>query len=247
MKFAYLKFILALLTFSVCLNAFETYEGKTVGDIQVNIQNADSNDGYDTRTIVSRLKTRKGDPFSQLSFDSDLKMLSEEYDRIEPYVSMSGNQIFIKINLWTRPTIRSIQWNGNKRISTKKLQKELNIKPYTTFNRSEFNRQFNKVKELYIKKGFFESQLSYAVEPIKNTNQIDILIDIFEGRSGTIREIYFEGFSKLEEKEIREEIYTKKYYLLFSWLTGSGTYKEEVLEQDKMGILNYSCKTLQHA
>jgi len=239
MKFTYLKFILALLISSIHLTAYETYEGKTVGEIEINIQNDDDNAAYDTRTILSRLKTRKNDPFSQLSFDSDLKMLSEEYDRIEPYVSMHNNQIFIRIDLWTRPTIRNIEWNGNKRVSTKKLQKELNIKPYTIFNRSEFNRQFNKVKEYYIKKGYFESQLSYVVEPAGKANQVDITIDIFEGRSGTIREIYFEGFSKQEEKEIREEIYTKKYYLIFSWLTGSGTYKEEVLEQDKMGILNY--------
>jgi outer membrane protein insertion porin family len=239
MKFKLFKFLLTFLCANAFLIAFETYEGKKVGDIEINIQSTDSSANYDTRTIISRLKTRKGDPFSQLSFDSDLKLLSEEYDRIDPYISMQGNQIFIKIDLWPRPTIRNMEWRGNKRISTKKLQKKLDIKPYTSFNRAEFNQKFNKVKEHYIKEGYFESQLSYITDQVNDTNQIDIIIDVHEGRSGTIREIYFEGFSKKEEKDIREEIYTKKYYLLFSWLIGTGTYKEEVLEQDKMGILNY--------
>ncbi|PIS01682.1 MAG: outer membrane protein assembly factor BamA [Chlamydiae bacterium CG10_big_fil_rev_8_21_14_0_10_35_9] len=231
--------LLLIVLASSGLFAIETFEGKNVANIDVTVEYSDPDAIYDTRTILTRLKTRKNEPFSQLNFDQDLKMLSDEYDRIEPYIKVDNDQIYIKLLLWPRPIIHSIQWQGNEQIKTKKLQKELDTKPLSVFNREEFNKKFNKVKEYYIKKGYFESQLSYTIEPIANTNQIDINITIDEGRSGKIKNVSLKGFSSKEKSEIREQIYTKKFNFLSSWLTGTGTYREEVLDQDKMSILNY--------
>ncbi len=112
-------------------------------------------------------------------------------------------------------------------------------KPKAVFNRQAFNKAFNKVKELYVKKGYFESQLQYAIIPDSKTNEVDILIEVREGRSGKIDNIVFKGFTKRERSEILGMIYTKKYNLFTSWLTGVGTYHEEALEQDKLTIVNY--------
>ncbi|MBM3198061.1 MAG: outer membrane protein assembly factor BamA, partial [Chlamydiae bacterium] len=64
-------------------------------------------------------------------------------------------------------------------------------------------------------------------------------IDVQEGRSGKIADIMFEGFSKAEQSTLLDMIYTKKYNLFLSWLTGSGIYQEEALEQDQLTIGNY--------
>lgn len=239
MRIKQVLFFAFFLCMSFNLFAIETYEGKKIKQIDINIEYPDPDAIYDTRTILTRLKTRKDDLFSQLVFDSDLKTLSKDYDRIEPSVHLEDNEIIIKILLWPRPIIHTIEWKGNERIKTKKLQKELGIKPLSVFNQEEFNKSFNKVKEYYIKKGYFESQLSYVTESIPNTNQLNIFIQVHEGRSGTIKTIVMEGFTNKEKRELKQEIYTKKYNLLTSWLLGTGTYQEEILEQDKMQILNY--------
>ena len=109
------------------------------------------------------------------------------------------------------------------------MQKELDIKPGTLLNRSEFNRSFNKVKEYYIKKGYFESQLSYQIVPIAKTQEVNLIITVSEGRSGKVEDIVFHGFSKKEESDILEKFYTKKYSMLTSWFTGQGKFFEEAL------------------
>lgn len=219
--------------------AVAIYDQAPVANIEVIPEHLPPSISFDGKTVLNKLKTRTGDPFSQTIFDDDLKTLSEEYDRVEPILEMHNGQLYITLKVWIRPTIRTIQWEGNSYIKTKTLQKELDIKPSQTFNRPAFNKAFHKVKEYYIKKGYFESQLQYKIVTDPKTNEVDILVHVVEGRSGRIDNIVFHGFSKDEESQLLEMIYTKKYNLFLSWMTGTGIFQEEALEQDQLTIVNF--------
>lgn len=217
----------------------ESIENKDVKKISIQMESLSRGESFSPTRILNKLHTKEGDPFDQTVFDQDLKTLSMEYDRVEPVVSVHQGQVYITIKIWEKPLIRSISWHGNKNIKTKKLQKQLGIKPNVTFNRNAFNKAFNKVKEYYIKKGYFESQLSYRIIHQDNSNEVDIDINVSEGKSGHISQIVFEGLSKNEQSALLEMINTKKHNFFTSWITGSGTYHEEALEHDKLIIINY--------
>lgn len=221
------------------LAAVELYEEKKVTEIQVEIDSPDTSVSFDDKPVLARLKTKEGDQFSQLTFDNDLKALSEEYDSVQPSIRVQGEEVFITIRVVPRPVIHQIRFTGNEKYSTKTLQGELEIEPYTVFKRQEFNKAFNKLKEYYIKRGYFESQLSYTTVPIPGTNEIDIVIDVKEGKSGNIKKIVFKGFTKQEQSDLSDTIYLKKYNFLTSWLTGSGKLNDTALEQDRTAIINY--------
>ncbi len=216
----------------------EAFEDRKVANINLTVENLPANSSFDAKTVLNRLKTKVGDPFSQNTFDSDLKALYEEYDRVEPRLDVLNDEVHIYLKLWPRPNIRSIQWNGNEHIKNKALKKELGIKPNAVFNRQAFNKSFNKVKEYYVKKGYFESQLQYTILSDPKTNEVDIQIEVREGRSGKIDDIVFNGFTSSEKSELLGMIYTKKYNFLTSWMTGAGIYNEEALEQDKLTVIN---------
>lgn len=225
-------------TFGAELPLSEAYDSKTIENIEVTVENPPPNFSFDPKKVIGRLKTKTGDPFSQTTFDSDLKALSDDYDRVESAIDVQNGRVYVHIKLWLRPVIRAIRWKGNSIIKTKTLQKELGIKPHSTFNRPAFNKAFNKLKEYYIKKGYFESQLQYTLFPDAKTNEVDVEIDIKEGRSGKIDNIVFKGFTSSERSDILEMIYTKKYNLFTSWIFGTGIYNEEALDQDKLTIVN---------
>lgn len=217
----------------------EAYESKIVGKIDVQMENLAPDASFDPKPVLARLNTKVGDPYSQMIFDGDLKILSEEYDRIEPSVNVINGEVYITIKVWARPTISEIVWTGNQHFSSKTLQKELGIKPKKTFNRVEFNKAFNKVKEYYVKKGYFESQLFYNIVSDPKTGQVKVNVTVNEGRPGIIDNIVFKGFTKNEKSYLLDMIYTKKYNFFTSWLTGAGTFNEEAVEQDKLTIANY--------
>ncbi|NRA90090.1 MAG: outer membrane protein assembly factor BamA [Simkaniaceae bacterium] len=217
----------------------EVYENKRVGKINIVLENLPRGATFNQERVLSKLRTKTGDPFSQLTFDHDLKTLSDEYDRAVPTIETHQGEVTITIKLWQKPMIRAISWSGNSKVSSKKLQKELGIKPQTVFNRENFNKAFNKVKEFYIKKGYFDSQLEYKLIPYGNTNEVDVEITVHEGTSGHIKKVCFNGLNSREESRILELMTTKKHNFFTSWLTGTGNYHEEALEHDKLVIVNY--------
>lgn len=216
------------------------YESQIIEKIDVIIatQPTQSTDHMD-QVIKSRLKTREGDIFSQTAFDSDLKMLVCDYDRIEPHVELIEGRIYITLKIWQNPCIRSICWEGNERIKSSKLQSELGISKGNLYDRQKFSRAFHEVKAFYIKKGFFESELDYQIDYDEITNEVDITILINEGRAGKIKAINFCNFTKDEQTEILNMMVTKKYNFFLSWLTGTGIYNEEMVQHDQFIILNY--------
>lgn len=234
-------FTLAPLTsaFAAAAPPVEAFEEKSVASIEVSLQNPPPGSSFDPKTVISRLKTKIGDPFSQTTFDSDLKALSDQFDRVEPTISVHNSQVYVLLKVWPRPQIRSIKWEGNTHFKTKTLQKELRVKPSSTFNRQAFNKSFNKLKEFYVKKGYFEAELQYTLHQDPKTNEIDIQIHVKEGRAGKIDEIAFKGFSGSEESELLGMIQTKKYNFFTGWFTGKGIYNEEALDQDKLIIVNF--------
>lgn len=217
----------------------ETYEHGVVEKIVIDMQTKTKNSMAVATQIRSRLKTKVGDPFSQLTFDHDLKELSDRYDRVEPTIKNENGNIYITLQIWERPIISSISWSGNRNIRTSKLRSLLDIQPYTEFDKGKFNDSINAIREYYIKKGYFESSVTYRIIPNAETNEIQIDVIIDEGHSGHISSISFDGFTKQEQSELLDMINSKKYNFFTSWLTGKGKYHDEIIEQDKLIITNF--------
>jgi len=219
--------------------SMQSYENRRVGKVEIKVENLPEGSSFDKQTVSAKMSTRAGDPFSQYVFDQDLKQLAGEYDRIEPQIQVEDGRVDIVVKVWLRPIINKIEWEGNQHVKIRTLKKELDIKPGTLFNRTEFNRSFNKVKEYYIKKGYFESELSYRLVSDPKTGEVDVVINVSEGKAGKVDDIVFSGFSKKEESAILHKLYTKKYSALTSWFTGKGRFMEEALEQDRLTIFEF--------
>lgn len=214
------------------------FENQLVEQVDVVVANL-GDASFDACTVTARLKTRENTLFSQIDFDNDLKMLVQEYDRVEPVINSVEGKLYITLNIWPRPTIRTITWTGNERISAKKLQDELDICICSVFDRQAFNKAFHKLKTYYVKKGYFEASLDYTIDLDPVTNTVDIVINVDEGRAGRIQKICFKNFAPAEEEALLEEMVTKKYFTLTSWYTEEGTYNEEMMQQDRFVILNF--------
>jgi len=215
------------------------YDRQIVEKITIEVQNLPEGEEFDSSCITGRMKTHVNGLFSQTDFDNDLKNLVQEYDQVEPTLDSIDNKLHITLIIWPKPTIRSICWEGTNRVDEEKLQDELGVKTCSVFDRQIFNKAFHRLKTYYIKQGFFEAALNYTVALDPVTNTVDITICVNEGRAGRIKRIEFVNFTSCEEEEILLEMVTKKYFILTSWYTEEGTYRDEPMQQDKMTIINY--------
>ncbi|MBS0623754.1 MAG: outer membrane protein assembly factor BamA, partial [Verrucomicrobia bacterium] len=165
--------------------------------------------------------------------------LAEDYAHVEPCIEIVSDQLIIVLKIWLKPTIREIVYCGNERVSTKKLQKELDVEIGSCYDQEGFLESFNNLRRLYVKKGYFESDLNYEVISHENCNDVTIKITIQEGRAGKIKRIDFCGLKRCEENELLDLMVTKRHNFLLSWYLGSGCYNPEMVEHDQLQIVNY--------
>jgi outer membrane protein insertion porin family len=221
------------------LNAAELYDEKRVARVEIVLDSSDRNATIDTKAILIQMKTQSGTEFNQVVFDKDLKTLSEQYEVVDAPISLKQGELYITVHVKKKPQIHNIEFVGNESVSTTKLQDELEVKTGTVYDRAEFVKSFNKIKQYYFKHGYFNAQINYNTIPVPGTDQVDIQISIVEGHPGLIKRIELEGFTKGEKGDIEEQMYLKKYNFLYSWLTGTGIYSDEAMEQDRMTITTY--------
>lgn len=191
-----------------------------------------------TKSLMSGLKTKEGEFFSQAVFDADLKQLSTDFAQVVPKVQVVDGALEIRLLLSKRPIINSITITGNSEYATDKLQKELAIGDKTVFDRQAFMKAFNKLRAYYIKRGYFDAKLSFEQKPAKEPGQIDIIITINEGPCGKVDEIRFINFTDKELEQLDDMLATKEYAWWHSWLTDTGYYNKERASQDELGILS---------
>lgn len=213
------------------------YDNMPIEKIEINIKSVDSK--VNKEAVKAKLETKQKARFSQQEFDNDLKKLAEEFDRVESSFRIENNQLILQFNLWVKPIIRAITFNNNDNISTKKLRKELAIETGSEFDRELFLTAFNKLKSLYIKKGYFKAQISYKIIPLSEKNEIDIQITVEEGVSGKIEKLEFIGFTSHEEDEVTDLMVTKCYNLFLSVISQRGCYHPDMIEHDKMTLVNF--------
>lgn len=238
MKNKLLTLLVTIATIFSNQSADDAFEGKHIAKIQVQIQNEELS-SEQKQKILSQLRTKENDIFNQETFDKDIKYLYQNYQWVNPEVAKtSDNQLIITIQVKARPNIHKIQVTGNS-IRAKKLLKEAEIKRNTKFNQKEFYKSLNKIRDYYIKHGYFEVQVSYKLETLAKKDDVILHIDIKEGRQGYINNIVFKGFNRSERNQILEDLKTKKYNYLISWLTGQGLIKDDIIEHDKATIIEF--------
>lgn len=205
-------------------------------DVVVDVPNGEQ---FDHSGVKGRIQTREGNFFSQSTFDTDLKNLSQEFDRVEPFFKIVNQKLQIVLKLYPKPMIRTVRWDGNSKVDAGDLQKELGIGSGAVFDRLAFNKAFHKLKTYYVKHGFFEAELNYDIQYDPLCNEVDIDISIQEGRCGRIKNIIFYGLTACEESDILDRMATKEYCIFTSWFTNEGTFKEEEIQHDQFAILSY--------
>ncbi len=213
------------------------YEGKQINSII--IQNPENNSDFNESIIKNLLHTKEGDFFHQATFDQDLKQLSKQYDQIDPKMEMRNENLYLTIALSRKPIVRSVEFYGEHAVYKKKLYELIETPKGTIFDYKSFNTHLQSLRMHYIKEGYFESVVDYTLERDCITNEIDISIQIDEGRCGKIEKICFQGVSEEEGDEILALLITKKWHFLFSFLGNDGIYNADMIQQDQMNVLNY--------
>jgi len=191
------------------------------------------NQRIEAQAIEKELKSKTGEAYTPGLLDQDLRAIFKMgyFSDVKLEVNQTPQGKAITFVVEERPFVKRIDFKGYKEIKENDLKEQLTIKPYTILNLNTVNETLEKLTTFYQSKGYYNVQITYSVTYEEKGQGAVIVYSIVEGKKVYIKTITFQGNKGFSEKQLKPVMETnEKGY--FYWITSSGVYKKELLEQD---------------
>ena len=191
------------------------------------------NQRIEAPAIERELKSKTGEAYNPELLNQDLRAIFKmgffSDVQMEEKQTPQGKSItFVVVE---RPFVKRIDLKGNKELKYDDLKDQLTVKSYTILNLNTVNESLEKLMTFYQSKGFYNVQITYSIT-YEDKGQAGVVVyNIVEGKKVYIKTINFQGNKGFSEKQLKALMETNEKDYLY-WITSSGVYKKELLEQD---------------
>ncbi|MBI4251710.1 MAG: outer membrane protein assembly factor BamA [Candidatus Tectomicrobia bacterium] len=133
-----------------------------------------------------------------------------------------------------KPTIASVGIQGNVNVDSEKVRERITVKAQTIVNEATIKESVRNLHKLYQEQGYYFARIEATLkEGSQNTVALAFLID--EGESVRIETITFRGSESISRRDVLSSMETSEWGI-FSFLTGSGIFREDELQKDLVRI-----------
>ncbi|MBM3894654.1 outer membrane protein assembly factor BamA [Candidatus Dependentiae bacterium] len=224
-------FMVLLLVSSV--SSTSVFETKIITDIVIHGNSLVQNDAIEQRFLYKRgdvfdpsLSSAAISKLNSMGYFSQIKIEKEEDDNdgVVLYLSLSEKKPFV-----------SFEIVGNEKISTKKIGEKLKLKKRVAIDDDDVKFFCSQIQKLYREENYHNTSVKGELKKSEDSDGLDLLITIEEGKPSQIREICFVGVTKIPEWRLRSTLLTKELWLL-GFADGSGKYNPDMVEYDRQLI-----------
>jgi outer membrane protein insertion porin family len=207
--------------------------------VEIRIQ---GNDRIEVDAIRKIINTAAGDIYRVKNLSEDLKAVYRMgyFDdvRIEAENTPLGKIIIFTVK--EKQTIRRIKIKGSLTIFDEKdLLDELSIRRGSILNINKVQNNVDRIEGLYKEKNFHNVRVDHEIVE-HDKNQADLIFRIEEGKKIRVKHIRFIGNNAFKDKELKSrKVMKTREKGFFSWITGSGDLKREVLSEDVARITGF--------
>jgi outer membrane protein insertion porin family len=146
----------------------------------------------------------------------------------------------LRLNFIVQPKyqISEIEFIGNKKFKASKLLDQIESGEDETLDEYTLKKDSDTIKDYYLKKGYSNVDVGYEIEKSAEKGTAKVIFDIQEGIKIRIKDIEFTGDLSFKKRKLRRILETKEYGV-FSWITGSGKFNEQVFREDLDKLRDY--------
>jgi len=190
--------------------------------------------------IRAQIRLKPGDPYTPSASDDDVRNLygTGLFYNIRVTDEMTPEGVVLTYILQGKPRLMELSVEGNSRIKTSKLMKKVTSKVGQPLDERKLFTDSRDMQQLYEKKGYPGTRVKYVVNIDEAAGRGTATFVVTEAPRIKIEEVAFEGAEAFPQKKLRKVIKTRKRWWL-SWLTGSGRFKEDQFEEDKLKLEDF--------
>jgi outer membrane protein insertion porin family len=197
-------------------------------------------------TLLARIFSRKGDPFSEEGVRRDFQALwnTQFFEDVRLEVEDDPNQAFGKILIFyvtERPIIRRIEYKGNKSITESDIldafkDKKVGLSVESQFDPTKIKRAEVVIKGLLAEHGRQFATVKPTYERIAATNAVKLVFNIDEGPKVKVGTITIVGNKAFSDRKIIRAMHHDRPYAIPLYITYipvmSKTFDRRKLDED---------------
>src|SRR4029079_6439887 len=127
-------------------------EAQTVARILV-----EGNQRIEAETVVSYMQIAPGEPFDSEKIDESLKSLFQTGLFSDVRIFKRGSDLVVKVE--ENPLLKRVNFEGNKEVKDKDLEKEVELKERTMFTRAKVQSDVQRIITVYRRQGFYSARV----------------------------------------------------------------------------------------
>ena len=182
----------------------------------------------DPETIISFGQIELGEKFDEVKLNEIIKNLFDT--GLFGDVQLSLQDGLLTVFVEENPLINRVVFEGNDRIDSDDLERELQLKPRQVFTRTKVQQDTQRLLDIYRVTGRFGVKVQPQLVMLEQ-NRVDLIFEIDEGNISKISKISFIGNDKFSDSKLRDVIQSKED-AFYRFLTSDGTYDPDRLNFD---------------
>ena len=193
------------------------------------------------QVVRANMQVREGGEFDANMLDRDLRSLYRTglFELIEfKQEVVEGNTLNLVVEVTPKYRVLAVKFEGNVKVKSSRLEKEAKTRPNFALDERQVKDDAGKLIEYYQKAGYNQVSVTYSIDKDRVGGFGTVIFKIKEGEKVKISDIKFVGNKHIKSSTLKGEMETKKWWM-FSWLTGSGRFKDDQFDDDLDKLRDY--------
>jgi outer membrane protein insertion porin family len=157
------------------------------------------------------------------------------FDDITPYAKhdpKTADKILLVFKVKERPVIKSINFEGNRKIRNGELREAVTVKTDDIYLESKVLLDERALRDVYLKKGYTDAKVTHKTEETGQGIKLTFVVE--EGANTVITAIRFSGNTVVSERTLKSKISLKE-----AGFMKDGAFQKSSLEADKQTVVTY--------
>jgi outer membrane protein insertion porin family len=186
--------------------------------------------------VLAAVGLRRGESITPEKIRRDLKAVYATgfFEDVVVELVDHDDGVMVRFVVTEKPAVREVRLQGNKKINEDDIREVLDVRAFTVLNEARIVDNVQKVRDLYVDKGFYLAEIEPVYEPV-GTDQVDVVFNITENRKVVVQKVDFTGNEHVPPSKIRRYLQIKEGGFL-PWLFNTGTFKRAELEADQQTV-----------
>lgn len=209
-------------------------DGEKIAEVVVR-----GNRRVEASAILGATAIKAGDTLDSDRTDADIRSIFKlgQFQEVQVSSEPVTGGVVLVYSVIEKPIVRDIRFEGNNELKQDKLLEGLPVRRNGIFSQKDLDKAVAKLKKQYQDEGFYLVAVEPQIEQ-RSSTEYQVTFKVTEGKKIRISTITFEGNAAFSPRKLRGVMETKEEWFM-SWLTGAGTYKEEVLKNDALLVADH--------